>query len=720
MADANARGSATKRFGLGSATPPDLPETCCDLDAHDIIVGAKLDLRSACTATEDQACCIVRHLSAWNELLWEVRLELRQLSGTRGRLAVASVEGARFLNPADAQAQKIASLVYWLLKTHRCVEAVDIRLCSLRAHDNLVVEAIQGNCVVRTLKLGFSFRSGRTHKVFGTAVASLGNLQELECNTVGQCSAEFSTALCALLRSNTSLSVLRIPELEMKKEEAQTLLTGLAANVTLKELSLHESAISEASASHRCTFATKLSNGAVLNTLCVRGFAQMRRDVFRWVLDCLQKSKTITKVTLPNVVVNEDTGPIITQIFTRNAVLRSFNMTGIRSGHNVQPEPLFDPWHQALLNNQTLEEFTLPFNVWSPEQWTHFLSILSTKVSIRKITIELSLQDFQHLPEVYETLARGGAGEKVFFRSWVACCVLDSLVWKECSQCYAWLRSSTQPIFRRILQQLPLFAHVTSVHIDIWMPLLDEETSSIISTCIEKSQSLRKLHLVCTRGDINAPAGTNRCWASVVESLSLNRSIRELRISAECVEEEDIERLAGVIKSSPNIHTVHYISERRCHTNAFFRVMCEDAAANYTVLNIDLRGYVDKQAAKDFFELRNTARRNCSLVTRGAEFVAGVRCDRYCAQALERVCRHVALPEKVADLASVSEAEAATMVRESLRSFQGMHDFMRLAGVVKERVTCEAGSVRLDSLNEHCWGRVRRYLLLEYIGAPKA
>ncbi|KAL3255553.1 hypothetical protein MRX96_017452 [Rhipicephalus microplus] len=78
--------------------------------------------------------------------------------------------------------------------------------------------------------------------------------------------------------------------------------------------------------------------------------------------------------------------------------------------------------------------------------------------------------------------------------------------------------------------------------------------------------------------------------------------------------------------------------------------------------------------------------------------------------------KHVALRERVAQISSVSEAEASAMIREALKSMQGLHDFMRLVGVVKGRVRCGPATApflpQLDSLGDICWMRVRRYLRL--------
>ncbi|KAL1476115.1 hypothetical protein MTO96_036760, partial [Rhipicephalus appendiculatus] len=90
----------------------------------------------------------------------------------------------------------------------------------------------------------------------------------------------------------------------------------------------------------------------------------------------------------------------------------------------------------------------------------------------------------------------------------------------------------------------------------------------------------------------------------------------------------------------------------------------------------------------------------------------------HCAAGLDRVYRHPALLAELAEVLSIDEAEARERVREGFRSIEGLHDFMRLAGVVKERVKClpsEDGSIQLDALNDDCWSHVRRYLQLDDI-----
>ncbi|KAL1445152.1 hypothetical protein MTO96_045167 [Rhipicephalus appendiculatus] len=54
------------------------------------------------------------------------------------------------------------------------------------------------------------------------------------------------------------------------------------------------------------------------------------------------------------------------------------------------------------------------------------------------------------------------------------------------------------------------------------------------------------------------------------------------------------------------------------------------------------------------------------------------------------------------------------MIRRRLCSIDGLHDFMRLTGVVKEHVTCVPPvgdcSMQLSDLHIDCWRLLRRYL----------
>ncbi|XP_077531191.1 uncharacterized protein LOC144143293 [Haemaphysalis longicornis] len=118
---------------------------------------------------------------------------------------------------------------------------------------------------------------------------------------------------------------------------------------------------------------------------------------------------------------------------------------------------------------------------------------------------------------------------------------------------------------------------------------------------------------------------------------------------------------------------------------------------------------------KEWFLVLDTARRNSSIVLRAAQFVTGLRSDRGGAEAVEDVFLYPELLEGLAEELSLPTIEAAALVRRGLQCLQSLDDFMRLAGVVKERVVCHRrgdGCLQLTDLGPDCWAVIRRYLLL--------
>ncbi|KAH7944225.1 hypothetical protein HPB52_017458 [Rhipicephalus sanguineus] len=130
-----------------------------------------------------------------------------------------------------------------------------------------------------------------------------------------------------------------------------------------------------------------------------------------------------------------------------------------------------------------------------------------------------------------------------------------------------------------------------------------------------------------------------------------------------------------------------------------------------TVLNLTVGSYTNDDAVDALLE---ALKANSTL--RELSVNDNLFSVRRCAGALETVSRHPALMEELAEVLSLSDAELASLVRTRLREIQNVHDFMRLAGVVKDTVTCqprEDGRKQLHDLNEYCWGHVRRYLLFD-------
>ncbi|KAL1458780.1 hypothetical protein MTO96_043470 [Rhipicephalus appendiculatus] len=150
------------------------------------------------------------------------------------------------------------------------------------------------------------------------------------------------------------------------------------------------------------------------------------------------------------------------------------------------------------------------------------------------------------------------------------------------------------------------------------------------------------------------------------------------------------------------------VSTLEAHELRFLRYLHSDISENYALcsVDVDLEFVCLPWQAHWLTVVRDTARRNSGYVTRAAQFLNGRRCDTPCAAALDRVYRHPALAAELSKVLSISEAEAVVAVRQRFRSIEGLHEFMRLAGVVKARVMCQPrddGLAQLDALDQHCW-----------------
>ncbi|KAH7943757.1 hypothetical protein HPB52_011330 [Rhipicephalus sanguineus] len=211
-------------------------------------------------------------------------------------------------------------------------------------------------------------------------------------------------------------------------------------------------------------------------------------------------------------------------------------------------------------------------------------------------------------------------------------------------------------------------------------------------------------------------------WRALSMSLRLNRSIVKLGVGVGSDGGDNVRHLGEAVSRSPTIRKFHLLSFDKIELAAFLRGLRTEIFDNYALCSavfetkpilMDLAAY--------WFEVSDTARRNYGLVVRAAHFLKDLRSDRLCAAALERVSRHPALVAELAEVLRIGETEAANAVRQRFQEMQGLHDFMRLAGVVRDRVRCEDdGSTQLDALDSRCWLHVRRYLRLDDVACDLA
>ncbi|XP_049523849.1 uncharacterized protein LOC125945670 [Dermacentor silvarum] len=443
-------------------------------------------------------------------------------------------------------------------------------------------------------------------------------------------------------------------------------------------------------------------------------------DSWEWIFKGMLKNRTVSSLQAENVTLEYGTVELASKVLAENRVLRSFRLsprsyvrhTSVWFVLSLEMPPNTTAFQEAIARNTTLEYMTLNFRIWSAEYWGPFFRVLLEHTSLKLVTIDVEKKEEYHLlPGVVKALQESGSEEKVFFK---APCIADELAVADCklfTELRVELWNRTKEKMLPFFQQLSTFSRLKALSLTLlsW----DSVIFSAISEYIAMTSTLRKLYV-----DLNMRFADEliEWWPALSKSILLNRSIADLSIGVSLESGENVELLGNAVMRSSTIRKLSLMSFSPLAFHAFLRGLRADILNNYTLCSVVMDNSRIFNLAADWFPVRDASRRNCGFVARAAQFLNHARCDRHCAAGLDRVSRHPALVAELAEVLSIGQVEAADMVQRRFQSIEGLHDFMRLAGVVKRQVTClprEDGRTQLDDLNDDCWAHVRRYLQLD-------
>ncbi|XP_075751740.1 uncharacterized protein LOC142817811 [Rhipicephalus microplus] len=678
-----------------------------------------------CTATAESACQLVDHLSMLNEVLFWAEIELRETPKTCGELSLASFANKNTNIQNDVgKTSRAISLFLSLLKAHACIYHVKIHYDVLVAYGRPICDALKCSHSVRALIIDIG--ASVVNKYVDDALFSMKCLDLLECLAVSSCD-ELWFSLPKVIRIHSSLTTLKISELRLRGSRAQDLIAALKENSTLKELSIHGSVICEAG---RGVFADYLKINTSLITLSVGEDDVSNRNCFNWMAEGILVNEVIKNLSLTNILFDRVNAALAARIFSENKTIRSFHVAYFPQALSLQPGTDYNLWHAPLSNNDTLEELGLPFSIWKPEQWADFFWIAARKANLKRINVFVHVTTHRKLPTLCKVLKESGAEEKVLLGTYFVRHDVDLMYSKAFSDVDMFCFGDRLGQFVCLLQP---FTHITSIRFTIRIGNLP--LASSVASYIQATTSLQKLRLTLYGDESDTEENTDTSWAEIAGALSLNRSINELGVYVDIdygdsdeesnviavLYREQIKRLAEAIRCSTTIRRIYFGAGHSVAVATFLSSFSERVTDNYILVGINICGTLSTESAQDCFKVRDTVRRNSGLLGRAAQFIQGLALGRRCAGALEQVWRHAGLLEELAEQQSLSVAEVTPIVRRGLRSIEGLHDFMRLAGVVQDSVVCEprqGGRPQLYTLNEDCWRLVRRCLVLDDVKQP--
>ncbi|KAL1475125.1 hypothetical protein MTO96_020167 [Rhipicephalus appendiculatus] len=609
---------------------------------------------SSCTKTPERPCQIVRHLTALNELLFSARMQLQEIPRSRGQLALISLanSGLHLPEPENFQSKLSASLLHRLLKCHQCIATLNITPFQLKKCSSLLCDALPYS---RLKKLRLQFWCLPMTESICETIPSLTSLEELQCSCFSDCCVEFPTALAALVRTSPSLVVLDLLGTSMEEHATNNLLSCLMQSESLKELSLRGSLVPETCREQLMKylmFAPSLTSFR---------FAAESETTEIAVLEGILHNKTISKVVISTFTGNIENIQLVARIIGENTVISSLVILSIYEEVSPLHNVAYNNWLDALRKNATLEELSIPYQIWNQQQWIRFNDILSSKHRL-KVCIFSDSTNHSLLTHVCHALGDSGAHDKVSCGVYFVEGNIDLMKYKMFSGLF-FVGDVHEEVKTAALLQLPNYGHMTSLALEI--PRGNIAVSSALAEYVQSTSVLTKLEV--SMGLADEADFSDEWWRVIVESVTRNRSIKELTLYVDSLSNRDVESTADAVHASRNIRKLTFGDCNVASLRAFVNRLSVDIKDNHTLLGVVLEGRLDQgwpDASMSVFSIYEATRRNLGLLAAAAAFTKTTDLDRYSTAALERICKcHAELLEDLAELADVNVAEIGGLAR---------------------------------------------------------
>ncbi|KAL3178821.1 hypothetical protein MRX96_009493 [Rhipicephalus microplus] len=662
-----------------------------------------------CTSSESQLCGIFRDIVQWNEILWQCGLGLREDS--LGKLSLVIVRDICDDGFKRKVMRAVAKRLHHLLTRHHCVTSMEIRVWMFWRFDELVCDALCNSLGLRKLKLIVSwhyFTQPPAHS-FGAALLHMNHLRELACEGKHM-DRSFAQGLSEFLASTSSLRTLNLSKCSIKdSNDAVAILEGLGRNKSIATLSINTSLLYPEVRHFKWQRYALSATGYLfrnkrLRTLSVTSHMPHFRLVHS-MIETLLTNRYLTELSLINIMLEPRDMELINQLIIENKTLTSLSLINFRfheyAGHiHENAEAVTSRSHSfvlALTNNNTLQQLTLTPSWFNTNEYRSLVEAVASHASLKQVNLDVPKR--KDAVEIYRVVRENGAQDRfyrgmqnvlpenadLFSRKEALAFLLENAVAFTEATGPSGVIVDSQVFFgyAQLLTTLtsqPSCSHVSSFWLLLTRELLNITVTSEIAQYLRDTTTLRDLKL----GFDEVEVGDAVCEArwELLLALSVNRGVRRLGVYGFWNDEDDTRWLADTLLSSRTL----------CHV--FFFPSCNDT----------IKQLVRRLSPKHFKQLHPPQHQRTLHIIGKAEIGAA-----------EYVQFNPGLVEKVQELTLVSEKEAACLIKARLMKIAELDDFMRLAGVVKHRVTCHSrddGEKQLVDIGRDCWLYIRQYLKL--------
>uniref|UniRef100_A0A023G977 Nlr family card domain protein n=1 Tax=Amblyomma triste TaxID=251400 RepID=A0A023G977_AMBTT len=666
-----------------------------------------------------QVCQIFEELPLWNELLWFIKVELKEIDP--GLISIVRLPHAIVSPDNFLEAERAAIFLHWLLAQHLCITSVEVDCCLLQNHHQLFCDALQLSTSLRVLRLSKLELDVRPTAHLVSAICGTCHLEELECDQLNLSGVEESllASFSDFIRNSASLKMLKLTRIH-KMRHVEVFMQALQGNSSISKL-IVEAPLTPDSIADFCKF---LASSTTLIELCLDCYTDELMDYVKPLCTALVANEKLQKITIRNHRFDLVDATLLCDMIAVNTTLKDlafcnceweFLTPGIKPSGSRTAEVesakarwgelwRVEPLVHAIRNNTSLQELVLDTNRFVGKEFERLLVAVKESASLQKLW-------FHHFPirptvGTCDLLEKTNAFDKI--ASMYCCC--SSVNLSESLPRYRSLLSVTEYTFYDLIPErlglactaLEAFDYVCrlDLHIKQTEAVINEESAALLASYLSSTTSLRQLRMhfsVSFKGTVIIVAG-----------LVKNASLERLHVYGWTFTDTDVHAICDWIEQSRSLYYFVWLST--C-CNAAALMVSELAGRldkNYTLTQFRVSGC--RQDVLEWQALQQLVRRNASLVHRAARFVLGSTLKR-CASAFEAVSWHPDVRGRVQEMAVLSATEVSCRIEKSARRLE--KDFWQLSEIVKGQIRCNAredGVVQLDELGFDALLAVRRFL----------
>ncbi|KAH7968472.1 hypothetical protein HPB52_008550 [Rhipicephalus sanguineus] len=348
----------------------------------------------------------------------------------------------------------------------------------------------------------------------------------------------------------------------------------------------------------------------------------MEEQATKHLLKCLTESRIFKDLSLGSQVVPESCRGELSQY-----LMFSSSLTSLRLADNSEKTQI--AVLEGILENEILEELSIFYRIWNPEQWIRFANILSSKQRL-KVSIICDNKRDDLFRQVCRTLEDSGVDDKASCGLYLVNDNVDLLKCKVFSGLLLGF-GTHEDVKATALHKMLDCSHLKSLIIDIRR--VNVAVSSALAEYVQSTSVLRELRIdvgMTMADDVHFAGGA--WWRLIVDSLSRNNSIKRLNISVFNMSDGDVESMVDAVSARRNIRKLTFGAWGRMTLNAFVNRLSVGIMGNHTLLGVVLQGRLDQQgqdASRKLFAIYEATRRNSGLLAAGAAFSKATDAHRY-------------------------------------------------------------------------------------------